>query len=394
MRLLRAPLVFTGFSPLIENGGVLLGDDGRIASVGAAKDLLKDAPGAPVEDFPDSILLPPLVNCHAHLELAALPKIRDDVDFTGWLGEVVAEKKRASPADFERGIKEGIELCRVGGQGVIADVASATGVEKSYGKSGARVVFTPELICLDPSGAAKAVENALGRKAGGNASWGGVFAHAPYTVCEEAYLECAKALRREGLLFTHAAESPEEVEYCLTGKGAIPERLFGNSPVNPPPSPGLHPIDWLDKIGVLGNRTVLVHCVQLGKGHVNLIAARRARVVLCPRSNKNLGVGSAPALELLRARVNIGLGTDSILSAGDLDLWKEVTAAVDDYGFSPEDALFAGTSWGARVLGLEGESGSLSPGRRAAILVRKLGEGKDRWERIFSSSGENCFYVN
>jgi len=79
----------------------------------------------------------------------------------------------------------------------------------------------------------------------------------------------------------------------------------------------------------------------------------------------------------------VGLGTDSRLSAADLDLWKDVVCAVEDYGWSPAEAVAAATSGGGRVLDLK-DRGALLPGRRADILAVRLGTAADLWERVLA----------
>ena len=104
-------------------------------------------------------------------------------------------------------------------------------------------------------------------------------------------------------------------------------------------------------------------------------------------SNRNLDVGDAPGRKILDSGVRVALGTDSILSAGDLDLWRDLLLAVEAYGFSPLEALRAATLSGAEVLGLTGVYGALTPGARAAILAVRLGPGHDLGDRLITSPG-------
>ena len=280
----------------------------------------------------------------------------------------------------------GLARCLAGGQTAVADVVSVGGLAGSYPCSGPRVQLFPEVICPDEAAAAAVTASASEVVPHGVARAAGLFAHAPYTVSAEAYrLALAAATAAGGRLCTHLAESEDEVRFLVHGDGAIPERLYGGIGVRPPASPGLHPVDFLEKIGVLGPSTTAVHAVHLEPRHVETLARTGTAAVLCPRSNRNLGVGKAPGRLLLDAGVAVGLGTDSSLSAGDLDLWADLIAAVDDYGWSPEEAVRAATAGSAAAVGAGGERGGFAPGFTADIISLRLGGGGDPWERLLDN---------
>ena len=78
------------------------------------------------------------------------------------------------------------------------------------------------------------------------------------------------------------------------------------------------------------------------------------------------------------------MGTDSRLSGGDVNLWQDVVCAVEDYGWSPAEAVRAATLGGARVFGVGRERGAFAPGRRADILAMPLERGQDLWDRVLA----------
>ena len=88
-------------------------------------------------------------------------------------------------------------------------------------------------------------------------------------------------------------------------------------------------------------------------------------VAACPRSNRTHGHGAAPLALFRRAGLRVGFGTDSVVSSGDVDLWAEAVAA----GLAGEEALRMLTIEGARVLGLDGEIGSLEVGKQGDLAV-------------------------
>lgn len=387
MKLLTAPWVVPAAGPPVENGAVLV-HGGSIAGTGPVSGFKNLPSGTETVHCGDSVLLPALLNAHAHLELTTLGPVEPGLDFAGWIRKVISLKKNASEETFAQGVRTGAAMCLSFGQSVVADVVSVPAASAAYPAGPARFLKLAEIIAasdLRAPAAVEAAEKLLGLPSG---EPGGYFIHSPYTAGKAAHVEgAAGSVARYGRFFTHMAESPDEIEFCLTGRGAVPERIYAGLPVAPPEAPGTHPLVSLDRLGLLGKFSVLVHCVQLDGEMMDLAAARNAPVVLCPRSNKNLKVGAAPCAGLLQRGVAVGLGTDSLLSAGDLDLLKDVKECVDSYGITPLKALELATAGSARVLGLEGERGSLTPGMAADILALKLGDGAGLGERIMNSPG-------
>jgi 5-methylthioadenosine/S-adenosylhomocysteine deaminase len=124
------------------------------------------------------------------------------------------------------------------------------------------------------------------------------------------------------------------------------------------------PVAYLADLGVIRVGVLCIHCVQVDDNDVALLRKAGASVAHCPRSNAVHRHGRAP-LELLRRAVPVGLGTDSVVSVGDLDLWAEAEAA----GLRGEAARRALTIEGARALGWESEIGSLEVGKAADLAV-------------------------
>ncbi len=392
MKILAAPLVVPVAGPPIEDGALLV-DGTRINAVGTLNDIRDSAPQAQVEWLEDSLLMPALINAHTHLELTDLGTAPPPGDFIGWIKGVIAVKRAAGPEDFDRAIRRGARRCLEYGQGTVADVLSRLDAIHAYPTAGdgPNILCQPELICPfdeDAKAAAAPLASVPSLVSGENVVSGGVFAHTPYTAGELAYREASRLSIALGqIMATHLAESPEETAFCLTGAGPVVERLYEGANFSPPASPGVHPLEWLEGLGLLGAGIILVHVVQLNGKQVEKLGLSGAKVVLCPRSNRYLGVGVAPGRELLDAGVPVALGTDSSLSAGDLDLRGELRAAVDDYGWSPAEAVRAATAGGASVLGLGGQKGAFSPGSVADILALKLGGAGEPYEQILSSPG-------
>jgi cytosine/adenosine deaminase-related metal-dependent hydrolase len=137
--------------------------------------------------------------------------------------------------------------------------------------------------------------------------------------------------------------------------------------------PGQTPVELLDRLGLLSDRTLAIHCVQLSQRDHARLQARRVTVVTCPRSNRYTGAGVAPVPRLLADGVPVALGTDSLASAPDLDLFAEIAALRREHPrISPATALRMATLAGAAALGLADRLGTIAPGKLARLAVVAL----------------------
>jgi 5-methylthioadenosine/S-adenosylhomocysteine deaminase len=202
----------------------------------------------------------------------------------------------------------------------------------------------------------------------------GVSPHAPYTASPDLYRACLEL----GLpVATHLAESKAEQEWLLHGTG--PWAAFADVL---PPSPGETGIRVLAREGLLAPAITAAHCVLLDDEELDLLAQHDVAVVHCPRSNALLGCGAAPLVRLRTAGLRVGLGTDSPASTPSFDVFEELRAAAvlaragaaDAGALSAADALRLATLGSAEAIGLAGEIGSLTPGKRADLTVVSLAE--------------------
>ncbi len=360
-------------------GGALVIEGGRIVAAGPWREV-RGFPGRVLE-FPGCALIPALVNAHTHLELTGLGAPPETAGFSEWILEVARRKQEAPVGFWSRAVREGARECLRAGQAWVADVVSRP--EALAHPAGPRCLVFPEVLAPWPERAQAAAEWVDGVLETAGEGVGGVSPHSPYTTCPEGFRIAAERARARGLrMMVHLAESPDEILFCLHGSGPVAEVLYAGLGLSPPPRPGLHPVEWLDRLGVLGPETVVVHGVHVARNHVELLRERGVAVVLCPRSNRRLSGRPAPGRAFLEAGLRVGLGTDSVLSSGSLDLWEDARAAVEDYGWSPAEALLAATRGGAEALGIGSKGGRFGPGGSADILVAELGPGRDPWERV------------
>lgn len=120
---------------------------------------------------------------------------------------------------------------------------------------------------------------------------------------------------------------------------------------------------------MLGPTTLCIHAIQLSPADIALLARRDVSLAHCPLSNARHRHGAAPLSALRLAGIRVGLGTDSVASVGRLDCFAEARAARELGGLSAEAAVALATLEGARALGLEGETGSLTPGKWADLVA-------------------------
>ncbi len=367
-RRLAARWVVPVAAPPIEGGAVLLGSDGRIEAIGP--DALVPRPaGVPGEAFPDAILIPGLVNAHTHLELTGFDLgAAPEADFRSWIARVRAVKETRSADDFVAWARLGIAECWSGGVTTVGDTGDSGSVIQALAELGGSGVAYQEVFGPHPSQARESLAGLqgrveeVGRWAGGRVRIG-VSPHAPYTVSGPLYAAVAAWARVEALpLAVHLAESPAESELLLRGAGPF-AAAWHERRIPLPPGPRCSPVEWVERHGVLGERTLCIHVVQAHAADLARLARSATAVAHCPLSNAAHRHGEAPLGGFLAWGIRVGLGTDSVLSVGTPDLLAEARAARRLADLDADAALTLATLGGARALGLEGEIGSLEPGK-------------------------------
>lgn len=365
----------------LEHAALLIGEDGRIAAVGPEAVVPRPADAA-AEDFGDALLLPGLINTHTHLELTGLDGGPPEPEFSTWIRRVREIKAARAPEAFRAAARRGLADCWAAGVTTVADTGDSGAVIEALAEArGSGIayqeVFGPHPDQRDASlrGLQEAVER-LGRLAGGRVRIG-VSPHAPYTVSGTLYAATAAWAREAGLpIAVHLAESPAESALLTSGTGAFAEAWRSRGIPMPAPL-GRSPVAWLDEHGVLSERTLCIHMVQAGPTDVRRLARANAAVAHCPLSNRAHGHGDAPLAALLAAGLRVGLGTDSIMSVGTLDLLAEARAARALAGLDAARALSLCTRDAARALGLENEVGVLAPGRWGDCVVIRARHAPD-----------------
>jgi len=360
-------------APSFEDGAVLTDAAGRISAIGRNAEV--PAPRAVrALHFPDAELTPGLVNCHTHLELTHLGggAQHAEPEFVQWIRRIRELKETTSAEAFYEAAVAGIRDCWTRGVTCIAETGSTGAVMRALHDLGGRGIVYQEVFGPDPAagpvsmfqlktavGWLRTLETAQLRL--------GASPHAPYTVSPSLYQAVAEFARQENLpIAVHVAESREETALIQNAEGPFADALRARGISIEPRHAS--PVAYLMGLGVLQRGALCIHCVQVSPADVELLREVGATVAHCPRSNSAHRHGRMP-LELFRkAGVPLGIGTDSVVSVGDLDLWAEAEAA----GLAGEDALRALTIEGARALSWESEIGSLEMGKAADLAVFSL----------------------
>ena len=366
--------------PLL-NGWVAL-DRGRVVAVGRAGSSLPLAGDAPLVDLGVFAVLPALANAHTHLELSWMRGLIPRASgFTEWVSSMLERRFGAvPPVESIRGaIEEAITELRATGTGLVGDISNSLETVRPLRASALDGVVFHEVLRFAAHGADDVLELALRAQAAHGSS--GRFPvslapHAPYSVSPRLFQGIRAAQGRTPFLpsSVHLAESPEECTLIETGEGpwrALLERLGAWDPAWTPP--GATPAEYLDRMGVLDSRLLAVHAAQASDDDLALLARRGVTLVTCPRSNTYVGVGDPPVGRFYRSGVKVAVGTDSLASNDDLNLFAELAAMRRLAPEVPAAALLeSATATGAAALGFEQSHGVIEPGRSAALIAVAL----------------------
>jgi 5-methylthioadenosine/S-adenosylhomocysteine deaminase len=323
-------------------------------------------------DLPHHALIPGLVNAHTHAAMNLLRGLADDLPLMEWLNQHIwpAENRWVSEKFVYDGTLSALTEMLRGGITCFNDMYFFPEVTAAAVRQcGMRACVG--LIVIDfPSTWAKSTEEylnkglALQTELADDPLLSTAFApHSPYAVSDATLSKIATlAAERQIPIHIHVHETAVEVEQSNQQRGC-------------------RPLQRLKDLGLVSSRLLAVHMTQVEPDEIALLANAGAHVVHCPESNMKLASGFCPLARLEDAGINVALGSDGAASNNDLNLFSEMRSAAllgkavagNAAALPAHRILRMATLNGARALGLEGEIGSLEPGKWADIAAVDLG---------------------
>jgi 5-methylthioadenosine/S-adenosylhomocysteine deaminase len=315
------------------------------------------------------LIMPGLVNSHTHLPMTLFRGLADDLPLDSWLNKHIfpAEDAHIQPNSVRWGTLLACAEMLLSGTTTCCDgYFFEDQVAEAVASSGLRAVLAQGVIDFPAPGVPDPQNNITTPRAF-ITKWQhasalitpSVFCHSAYT-CSGETLQKAKALSTDaGLRFQiHAAETQFEVQQI--------RQEFNTTPIG-----------YLDRLGILDENTLLVHCVWIDEADIDRIAERKASISHNPESNAKLAAGIAPAPQLLKAGIALGLGTDGCASNNNLDLFHEMDMAAkihkaqtyDPTTMDARTVVEMATIGSARAIGLDDQIGSLEKGKQADVII-------------------------
>ncbi len=354
------------------DGGVFTGSvgitDNRIALVTAdpaASAAFRAAhPDVRTIDGRGKLLMPGLVDTHCHAAMTLQRNRADDIALMRWLNEYIWPfEAKQTPEEVMLGAELGMAELLLGGVTSFVDmyyhenrcveVARRTGIRAMLGCN----YFDSNIGEVLPE-----LEAAVAATAGDSRVQVAVAPHSAYTVSPENLVRGKELCRRYGLHFmTHIAETQDEMRI-------IRERY------------GCTPVEHLDRLGLLDERTIGAHCVYVNDSDIATLAQRGVAVSHNPQSNMKISSGVAPGEKMSRTGALLTIGTDGPCSNNDLDMWDEMrtasflqkSATGDPCAVPAYEILKMATVNGAKAMGYGDRLGVVREGALADVILVDL----------------------
>jgi cytosine/adenosine deaminase-related metal-dependent hydrolase len=372
----RADWLLPISQPPIRDGWIVT-EEGRIVAFGHSR--AGDLPTSSEIDLGHVALLPGLVNAHTHLELSwmrgRLPPTRD---FPGWIRDVIAlQRSGPESRDVEAAaIRGAIADARATGTAVIGDISNTLSSVEPLISAGVPAVVFHELIAFPHDRAAAVIERAQQLRAALPQSRQvryALAAHAPYSVSPALFSAIRSTADADALArcSVHLGESEAEIEFLRDGSG--PWRMLLDDLGSWDSAwevPRCGPVAYLERLGFIDQRLLVVHGVQFGEEDLARLAANGATLVTCPRGNRFTGAGTPPVEAFYASDVAVAIGTDSLASVPDLNLFSELAELRRlAPGVPAARLLESATLNGARALGFAADYGTIEVGKCASLVA-------------------------
>lgn len=360
-------------------------EEGRVVEV-------RPHTGVP-EDFLVSV---PFVNAHSHFEYRGLQGRLQGLPYWKWIRELTTRKAEQSPEIVREDCRLAAAENRRTGVALVGEHSDRPFSGEAMTSEGLDGILFQEVITFFESETREEkiaqVKQNLEQNRRAFSGTAVLNPHALYTVDPSTLRELGAT---EGPISLHLAESVHEREFYSNRTGPIMDfyRRFGVDPGDRRGSP----VAVAREYGLVRQGAQIVHACDLDSADVEMLAQSDATVAHCPRSNRALGCPDAPVFELLRARVDVGLGLDSAASSGPIDMFAEMRAALEaslrrGRPISGEDVWNMATAMGARTLGRD--HWDLVPGFEGPLVKIRVPMAEDAEMAILSGSPEHVEWVN
>ena len=358
---------------IYEYGAVVITGD-TIVAVGPRADLEAKYSARKTIDAKNSLVLPGFINGHTHVPMTLFRGIHDDVTLNDWLYKYIfpAEAKNVNEEFVRWGTRLAIAEQIRSGVTTFADmyyfedaVAEETKAAGMRGVLGETFIDFPAPDNKTNAAMLAYTENFLKKWQGDPLIHAAPAPHSIYT-CSQKTLQDSAALARKyhAPILIHVAEMKKELDDSVKKNG-------------------MSPVQYLEKIGVLGPDVVAAHCIFVDEADRKTLAQRQVGCVHNPSSNMMIASGVAPVPEERAAGIAVGLGTDGPAgSNNDLDLMEEIDLAaklakitkMNPLAINAKAVVEMATIDGARALHMEKEIGSLEKGKKADVILINLDE--------------------
>lgn len=417
-RLLRARWVLPVARPPLEFG-VLQIEGERITGVFSAAEFQGLGYAGSIEEYPQAIVLPGLINLHTHLDYTHMRLFDTTSALFDWIRGLMSQSRTWAPEQFKQSALSGADEIAASGTTTVLD-SSYTGMAAyALGEKGLRGVVGLELFGIDSRDDRSSWDRWLGRREGLMKGWlesqsesefGGVSQaltsgrvkitvapHAPYTVSPGLVGMAKQWASEQSLPWTmHLSETAHEVNWVKSGDQIVDNFLLGIPGIVPDGklenlawrACGHNPIMLMREGSLLDNNLVAAHSVYLDKDDIAALAEHGVKVAHCPRSNSRLRTGVAPLPSLMDAGVDFGFGTDSAASTDNLDVLSEARFAVNlhralhpNLTFGAEEAIYRLTAGAAKAIGMSDSVGTLEAGKLADVAIfNVVSQGENVWK--------------
>lgn len=318
-------------------------------------------------DAKENIIMPGLINTHAHIPMSIFRETVDGYSLQDWLTKKIwpMEDKLTNEDIYYASLLSFIEMIKTGCTTINDMYFMTEDIIKAAKETKVRLQTSRTLMGnIDESSnnRLKELEELLEKYLNKDELITfNVGIHGLYTSTLEYIKRCIDYAKEKNLpIHMHFCENTKEVDDIKNIYGTNPTKILEREFKN--------------------NKLVLAHCVKLSKEEISNLSRLNVNISHCPISNLKLGCGVSNISEMLKQGINVTLGTDGQGSGSNLDLFETMkfTALLqkgleEDATLLPAyEVLKMATINGAKALGLEKEIGSLEEGKCADIIMLDL----------------------